>query len=271
MCFGWPSPFAADVKRVVVLGATGAQGGGVVRGLSGLSGYEVRAVSRTPDSAKAQALSLLPGVTVVAASMDDAQSLEAAFAGAYGVFCVTNFWEHFSVATEVAQCARVAAAAKAAGVRHVVWSTLEGLDALPASESLPGIVNGGETYKVPHFEGKALSDAAFRNAGVPTTFMRTSFYWDNMIGLGMGPKKDADSDGNYKLSLPQKPTDVLPGIAAQDIGLCAAGIFQDPNFIGRTVGIVGEHLTCVQMAAQLSKAWGVDVQFQQADGNRSQP
>ena len=113
---------------------------------------------------------------------------------------------------------------------------------------------------MPHFEGKALGDAKFKDAGVPTTFMRTSFYWDNMIHLGMGPKKD--ETGAYKLLLPQHETDVLPGICAKDIGLCAAGIFKDPSLIGQTLGIVGEHVTCVQMAASLSKALGMTVSFQ---------
>ena len=95
--------------------------------------------------------------------------------------------------------------------------------------------------------------------GVPTTFMYTSFYWDNMIYFGMGPKKG--EDGTYAITLPQGNETILPGIAAQDIGACAAGIFSDPGLIGKTVGVSGEMLTCVEMAAKLSKALGVTVKF----------
>ena len=101
------------MQTIVVIGATGAQGGGVVRTLSAKGGYAIKAVTRKMESEKAKALAALPNVSLISADLDDDASLMAAFSGAYGVFLVTNFWEHFSAAKEVEQCKKVAAAAKA--------------------------------------------------------------------------------------------------------------------------------------------------------------
>jgi len=247
-------------KTVVVIGATGVQGGGVVRALSAKPDeYIVKALTRNPGSDKAKAISELPNVSVVAADMDDEASLVAAFEGAYGVFMVTNFWEHFQSAKEIDQCKRVASAAKATGISHVVWSTLEDTKMFGAGDSIPDIENGGVKYKVPHFDGKGIGDLAFKEAGVPTTFLLTCYYWDNLVHFGMGPKKG--EDGAYAITFPMADDTLLPGIAAQDIGFCAAALFDDASYIGKTVGIVGEHLTCPQMAEKLSKALGIEVKF----------
>jgi len=108
------------------------------------------------------------------------------------------------------------------------------------------------TYKVPHFDAKGSADAFFAEAGVPTTFLLTSFYWDNLIHFGMGPKKG--EDGKWSFALPMADRK-LPGIAAEDIGRCAYGIFKrGAALVGRTVGVAGEHLTGAAMAAALSSA-----------------
>jgi uncharacterized protein YbjT (DUF2867 family) len=94
---------------------------------------------------------------------------------------------------------------------------------------------------------------------VPTTFLLTSFYWDNLIYFGMGPKKGPDGKLAITLPLGDKK---LPGIAAEDIGRCAYGIFKaGRQYIGKTVGIAGEHLTGAQMAAALAKAFGQEVRY----------
>jgi uncharacterized protein YbjT (DUF2867 family) len=114
-------------------------------------------------------------------------------------------------------------------------------------------------YKVPHFDAKGESDAVFTKLGVPTTCLQTSFYWDNFIGFGMGPKKGPD--GKLAITLPMGDKK-LPGIAAEDIGKCAYGIFKrGREFIGKTVGIAGEHLTGAQMAAAFSKALAQEVRY----------
>jgi uncharacterized protein YbjT (DUF2867 family) len=161
---------------IVVIGATGNQGNGVVRSLCRNTKYEVRAFVRNPQSPKAQALAKMPGVVVVRGDLDDDSSLTAAFRGAYGVFFVSNFWEHGQPDKEEKQARAVADAAKRCEVMHVVKSTLEFTPEFGAEESIPNIKIGTKQYKVPHFDGKGSTDAYFKQIGVPTTFLRTSFY-----------------------------------------------------------------------------------------------
>ena len=247
-------------KIIAVVGATGAQGGGLVRAiLADAKGeFAARALTRDPKSEKSRALAAA-GAEVVAADVDDAASLEKAFRGAHGAFCVTFFWDHFSPEKEMAQAAAMARAAKEAGVRHAIWSTLEDTRRLvPVSDPRMPTLQG--KYKVPHFDGKGEADRFFRESGVPTTFLLTSFYWDNLIHFGMGPKKGAD--GRYAFVLPMADKK-LPGIAAEDIGACAFGIFRrGTELAGKTVGIAGEMPTGEQMAAQLARALGIPVVYQ---------
>jgi uncharacterized protein YbjT (DUF2867 family) len=249
----------ANKKIIAVLGATGQQGGGLVRAILAdpSGGYSVRAVTRKVDSDKAKSLAKA-GAEVVAADMDDEASLKKACAGAHGVFVVTNFWEHFLAEKEIAQATHAAKAAEAAGVKHVIWSTLEDTrNWIPLSDNrMPTLM---EKYKVPHFDGKGEADKAFSDAGVPTTWLLTSFYWDNMIFFGTGPKKGPD--GKYALTMPIADKK-LAAIAAEDIGKCAYAIFKRGNeFIGKKVGIAGGHLTGAEMAAGLTKALGQEVVY----------
>jgi len=195
---------------------------------------------------------------VVAADVDDEASLRKAFAGAYGAYCVTFFWEHFSPEKELAQAAAMANAASQEGLQHVIWSTLEDTRKwIPLDDGRMPTLMGN--YKVPHFDSKGAADEVFTKAGVPTTFLLTSFYWDNLIHFGMGPKRGPD--GSLALTLPMADKK-LPGIAAEDIGRCAYGIFKKGSgFTGKTVGIAGEHLTGRQMADSLTKALGVAVGY----------
>ncbi len=248
-----------DKKIIAVVGSTGAQGGGLVKAIldDPNSPYRVRAITRDANSEKAQAL-IAKGAEVVAATMDDLTSLESAFAGAYGVFGVTNFWEHFKPELEITQAENLAKAAKAAGVQHFVWSTLEDTRKFLPLESnqMPTLM---EKYKVPHFDAKGESDQFFKELGVPTTFLLTSFYWDNFIHFGMGPQPGPD--GNLMIAFPMddKP---LPGIAAKDIGACAYGVFKEgTDHVGRTVGIAGDHLTGAQMASAMSESLGTPIGF----------
>ena len=249
----------ADKKIIAVVGATGAQGGGLVRAiLADRNGeFRVRALTRNPDSDKARALAAA-GAELVRADLDDQASLERAFAGAHGVFALTNFWEHFSPEKELAQAGNQARAAKAAGVHHVIWSTLEdtrrwvplGDDRLPTLQG---------RYKVPHFDAKGEADQIFRVLGVPTTFLLTAFYWDNLIYFGAGPQKGAD--GRLAISFPLGDKK-LPAIAVEDIGKAAYAIFKrGDEFINRTVGIAGEHLSGQEMAAALSRALGREIVY----------
>jgi uncharacterized protein YbjT (DUF2867 family) len=249
----------ADRKIIAVVGATGAQGSGLVRAIQGdpSGGFAARALTRNVDSDKAKELARL-GAEVVAADVDDEASLELAFRGAHGVYCVTFFWEHFSPDRERAQAAAMAKAANRAGVAHAIWSTLEDTRLwVPLDdERMPTLLG---SYKVPHFDAKGESNRYFVAEGVPTTYLLTSFYWDNFIFFGMGPKKGAD--GKLAITLPMGDRK-LPGIAAGDIGGCAYGIFRKGNeFVGKTVGIAGEHLSGAEMAGALAKALGREVGY----------
>ena len=245
-------------RIITVFGATGAQGGGLARAILAqpASGFSVRAVTRKPDSDAARALRAA-GAEVVAADMDDAGSVQRALAGAWGAFCVTNFWEHFSPEKELAQAAAMADGAAKAGVQHVIWSTLEDTRTFfaPDGKRMPVLMG---KYNVPHFDAKGEANALF-TAKVPTTLLYTSFYWDNLIHFGMGPKKGPDGVLAFTLPMADKR---MSGIAAGDIGKCALGIFKEgAAHIGKSVGIAGEHLTGAQMAAELTKALGQTVRY----------
>jgi uncharacterized protein YbjT (DUF2867 family) len=249
----------AEKKIIAVVGATGAQGGGLVRAILADKGrpFAARAITRDVNSDAARALAKL-GAEVVAADVDDVKSLERAFEGAYGAYCVTFFWAHFSPEKEMAEARAMAEAAKHAGLRHVIWSTLEDTRALvPLGDGRMPTLMG--KYKVPHFDAKGESNRFFTELGVPTTFLLTSFYWDNMISFGMGPKRGPD--GKLAITMPMGGAK-LPAIAAEDIGGCAYGIFKrGTEYVGKTVGIAGEHLTGAEMAAALTKALGQEVRY----------
>ena len=250
----------ADSKIIAVLGATGAQGGSLVRAILAdpNGGFAARAITRNPGSEKARALAAA-GAEVVAADADQPETLGPAFAGAYGAFCVTNYWEHFSPERELTQAGNMARAAKAAGLQHVIWSTLEDTRKwVPLDDDRMPTLMG--RYKVPHFDAKGEADGIFRELGVPTTFLLTSFYWDNLIYFGSGPKRGPD--GKLALTFPMGDRK-LSAIAAEDIGKCAYGIFRrGREFIGKTVGIAGEHLSGAEMAAALTRALGQEVRYQ---------
>ncbi|HZE87920.1 MAG TPA: NmrA/HSCARG family protein [Verrucomicrobiae bacterium] len=244
---------------IAVVGATGAQGGGLVRAICADKNgpFTARAITRDATTEKAKALARL-GAEVVTASVDDIETLKKAFEGTYGVFCVTFFWDHFSPEKELAQGVTMAKAAKHTGVQHAIWSTLEDTRKfIPLTDGRMPTLMG--RYKVPHFDAKGEADSTFVELRVPTTLYRTSFYWDNLIHFGMGPKKGPD--GRLAITMPMSDRK-LPGMAAEDIGRCAYGIFKKgPELIGRTVGVAGEHLTGSQMATSLTKALGREVGY----------
>jgi uncharacterized protein YbjT (DUF2867 family) len=242
---------------IAVVGATGAQGGGLVRAILAdkSGGFTARALTRNVGSDKANALAAA-GAEVTQADIDDVASVKRAFAGASVAYCVTNFWEHFSPERELAQARNMAQAAKDTGVEHAIWSTLEDTRRwVPLTDDRMPTLGG--KYKVPHFDGKGEADQSYRDLGVPTTFLLTAFYWENLIYSGAGPKRGPD--GKLALTLPMDNAK-LPGIAVEDIGKCAFAIIRrGGEFLNRTVGIAGEHLTGTEMAAALARALGQEV------------
>jgi uncharacterized protein YbjT (DUF2867 family) len=245
-------------KLITVVGATGAQGGGLPKSILGdPSGeFAVRAVTRKPAGDAARALAAA-GAEVVSADLDDVGSLKRAFEGAYGAYCVTNYWESMSPDKEIAQAKNLAEATKASGVKHAVWSTFEDTRLrVPLTDDRMPTLFG--RFKVPHFDTKGEANASFDPAR--TTFLETSFYWDNLIYFGMGPKPDQSGKLAFVLPIGDKK---LPGIAAEDIGKCAFGVFKrGAATFGKHIGIAGEHLTGAQMAAAMTQALGREVAYQ---------
>ncbi|MBD0832767.1 NmrA/HSCARG family protein [Aestuariibaculum sediminum] len=244
-------------KIITVFGATGAQGGGLVRAILSdqNSDFTPRAITRNKNSDKAKALADL-GAEVMEANIDAPESMKHALNGAYGAYFVTFFWEHFSADKEYDEVKDFINAAKDANLKHIIWSTLEDTrNWVPLNSDQIPTLQG--KYKVPHFDGKGAADSLFTDANLPVTFLRTSFYWDNLIYFGMGPQKGEDS--NYYITFPMDDK-TLAGIAAEDIGKCVYGIFKKgEDTINKTIGIAGEKLSGKDMAQKLSKSLNINV------------
>jgi uncharacterized protein YbjT (DUF2867 family) len=255
----------SDAKVIAVVGATGAQAGGLARAIltDPSGGFSVRALTRDPSKDAAKALADA-GAEVVQADIDDEASVTAAFEGAYGAYCLTNFWEHFSGDREVAQAENMAKAAAAAGIQHAIWSTFEDTrNWVPLDDDRMPTLQ--EHYKVAHFDAKASADHFFTDLGVPTTFLYTSFYWENFIFFGSGPARG--EDGVLALTFPLG-TAKMPSIAVADIGKFAYQLFKDPDrFVGATVGVAGDHLSGQEMADAFTQALGEDVRYNDVDAD----
>ncbi len=248
-----------EKKIIAVAGSTGAQGGGLAHAILNdpNSEFTVRAITRDKNSDKAKALEAL-GAEVVEANTNDLESVKKAFNGAHGAYCVTFFWADLSPENELAQAKIMAEAAKAEGVKHVIWSTLEDTRKwVPLSDNRMPTLMGN--YKVAHFDAKGEANHFFTDMGVPTTFLLTTFYWDNFIYFGMGPQKGPD--GKLAITFPMGNKE-LAGIAAEDIGKCAYGIFKKgKEFIGKTIGIAGDIITLSDMAKVFSKELGKEISY----------
>jgi uncharacterized protein YbjT (DUF2867 family) len=232
---------------IAVFGATGAQGGGLARALlrDPARRFAVRALTRQPGTRAARALAQA-GAEVVQADLDRPGTLTPALDGAHGVFGVTDFWEHFCPERELRQAEQLAAAAARAGARHVVWSTQE--DTREA----------GGAWRVPQMDAKGQADAFF--AGLPTTYLLPSFYWDNLIHLGLHPQRAPGGRLAWPLPLGEAR---LSGIAAEDIGGAVAALFaQGEAVVGERIGLAAEQLTGAQMAEVLSRVLGEPVHYE---------
>jgi uncharacterized protein YbjT (DUF2867 family) len=195
---------------------------------------------------------------VVEADLADEGSLRAAFGGAYGAFLVTPYWEHRSPARELSEVDNLIGAAGAAGLRHVVWSTLEDTrEVIPAGDDRMPMIEGG--YRVPHFDVKGGSaDALFAKSGLPTTYLLMSFYWDNLLAL---QKPQRDPDGTLALHLPIGDT-AIAGASSDDIGQAVLQVLRRPDeTIGATIPVAGDHLTGEQIAAALGTVIGEPVAY----------
>ena len=246
-------------KIITIFGATGAQGGGLARAILNdpNSEFSARVVTRDVHSDKARQLADM-GAEVVAADVDDKDSIRKALKGAYGAYFVTFFWAHLSPEKEYDEAVNMAEAAKDAGLKHVIWSTLEDTRKwVPIKDNRMPTLQG--KYKVPHFDAKGAANQLFIKAGVPTTFLVASFYWENMIYFGMGPQRG--EDGKLSITFPMG-NKKLAGIGAEDIGKCAYGIFRNgDSLIGKTIGVAGEHLSVGDMAKEMSDTFNEKITY----------
>jgi len=230
-------------KTILVTGATGAQGGSVARHLLRRGHFAVRCLTRKPDSDAAQALREA-GAEVVGGDLNDIESLRSALRGCHGVFGVTNFWEHFE--QEYSQGKNLIDAVAEVGVQHFVFS------------SLPSVKRHDPNLEVPHFEMKAQLEEYAREKGIPSTFVHVAFYFDNFLNF-FPPQKQ--SDGGFAFGFPQGDTS-LAGVAAEDIGGPVARIFEQPaEYMGRTVGIVGDDLPPADYAQAMTRALETPVAY----------
>ncbi|HYC87675.1 MAG TPA: NmrA/HSCARG family protein [Thermoanaerobaculia bacterium] len=232
------------MKTILVFGATGAQGGSVARNLLARGQYAVRAFTRNASSPAAQALREL-GAEVVEGNLDDKTSIRKALEGVYGVFGVTNFWEHFD--REEEQGRNMIRAIAGSDVEHLVYSSLP-----PIAKATNGLLRS------PHFDIKAAHEDLIRTLGIPATFVHVPFYYENF--LYFFPPRPA-GDGTYQFGFPQGDRP-LAAMSVQDVGRIVAVLFEQPaTYVGKVLKLAGDELPAAQYAAAMSRATGADVRF----------
>ena len=233
-----------EKKTILVFGATGAQGGSVARNLLARGRYAVRAFTRNGGSPAAQALREL-GAEIVEGNLDDRASIRAALEGVYGVFGVTNFWEHFE--KEAEQGRNIIRAVAGSDVQHLVYSSLP-----PIAKATGGLLRS------PHFDIKAEHEELIRSLGIPATFVHVPFYYENF--LYFFPPRPA-GDGTYQFGFPQGERP-LAAISVQDVGRIVAPLFEQPEaYLGQTLKLAGDELPAAEYAAAMSRATGADIRY----------
>src|SRR6267143_2065249 len=233
-----------DKKLIAVIGATGQQGGGVVRALQASGQFKVRALTRNPGKHRE------PAEEVVEADLDRPETLKAAFEGAHGVFLVTTSW--LEGTDELKQATAAVRAAKDAGVKHFIWSTLPDVEA----------ISGGK-FDVPHFTGKAKVDRIVEEAGFAHhTFVIAPFFYQNLVGV-LAPQKQAD--GSVGWALPLDPTVRCIHMGdIRELGNIVAGAFAHPDQAGHGeyLPLVGDFLSFNEIVETLNRQ-GHELSFKQ--------
>jgi len=226
-------------KIILVTGATGTQGGAVARELV-KRGYRVRGLTRNPDSERAATLRKL-GLDMIRGDFDDPDSLAAAMEGVYGVFAVTDFWEH-GYSKEIEHGKTLVDVAKATGVLHFVFTS----------------VSGAQNYTgVPHFDSKGEIEKYLVTSGLPYSIVRPVSFMDNVIGMRRELMKGVYYD-------PRDGGKTQQWIAASDIGFFVGEAFDHPDqWLGRALDIAGDEMTLAEYTDVLSRALGLDIHHQQ--------
>ncbi|KAL3848424.1 hypothetical protein ACJMK2_019282 [Sinanodonta woodiana] len=227
----------AAKKRIVVFGATGQQGGSVARALVRCLSFHVCAVTRSPEGKGARELKKI-GIEVVKGDFDDIDSLRKVLDEAYGCFLVTDYFEHCDLNREIQQGKNVVEACKTAGVKHLVFSGLE------------NTAGSGVHGPVPHFDGKGKIEDIIQSIGVPCTYIRVSFYYENIINFFPPEERE---NGKFSVSIPMGDKHLYM-ISVQDLGPCVVEIFRDPmKYVGKKIGLAGDKLTIEQLCSTLSE------------------
>src|SRR5450432_1095535 len=224
-----------EKKLIAVIGATGQQGGAVVRALQASGQFKVRALTRNPNNHRQLA------EEVVEADLNRPETLKAAFEGAHGVFLVTNFREPGT--DEFKQATAAVRAAKEAGVKHFIWSTLPDVEA----------ISGGR-FDVPHFTGKAKIDRIVKEAGFPHhTFVIAPGYYQNFVG-SLAPQKQADGSVGWALPLDPDVRCLHMG-DIRELGNIVAGAFAHPDEAGNGeyLPLVGDFLSFNEIVETLNR------------------
>lgn len=252
-------------KTIAVMGATGLQGGAVIRAFNelkenGNKDYVVRGISRDPTSSKADAIKPFLD-EFVQADADNEESMVKAFDGCYGAFVVTDFFQDFDVRHEIETTRLIKEAAKKAKLEHVVLSTLDD------TRQVVKKADNKDTWKVldeelgmyvPHFDGKGSAARDFVSE-VPTTKLLTTMYMESFINYGMGPSRQ-NKDDPYAITFPMGEAK-LSLVSLKDIGKCVCAILQDPSKIGTTQGIMSEALTCASIAKSFETIFDEPVHY----------
>lgn len=250
-----------DTRPIIaVADATGLLGGSVTRAILNdpQQRYRVRALMRNTRSQEAIALALR-GAEVAEVELDDSNSVLQGIRGALGLFAVTDFWQHGSPERELSQARAMSTAAHLADVEHVIWSTQEDSRRWLALSD-PRMPTLMQRYKVPAFDAKGEADAFFAASGVPVTLLRTGFVWEQLIALGMGPRRTGDDTLRLALPLGDAP---IPSIALADVGACVRELFAaGAPPAAHAAGIASEILAGHEMAAAFTRALGESVIYE---------
>jgi len=247
------SVVAAKKQIIAIMGAGGQQGGALVDAILEDDTFKCRALTRNPESEKAKALAGR-GCEVVEADLEKPDTLKQAFKGAHGVFIITNFLEIHDGEKEYQQAKVAADVASGAGVKHIVWSTLE---ATQEHDTFLNVIPAIGNFKVPHFDGKSKATHYMKSKLYPVTYLYTAFYMDNFHVYHMLSRKD---DSNYEIVLPTLKGTKIPMVSVRDIGLAALDAFKNSaETINQDVKVIGDLLSPKEIAAKLEKASGVTV------------
>jgi uncharacterized protein YbjT (DUF2867 family) len=234
----------AKKKTILVTGATGAQGGSVAKALLQQGEFAVRVLTRNAASEKALALQAM-GAEIAIGDMANEKSLKNAMEGCYGVFGVTNYWEHFNREYELG--VNLVEAVAVSGISHFV------LHSLPDYKAL----SGGE-FEVPHYDIKAAVKAYSQDLRLPATYMQLGFYYENFYNF-FPPLPD--QFGTFQFGFPQGHTK-LAMVSVEDVGPIVAKVFSEPEtYIGRTLTAVGTDDTCDAYAAAMTRILELPVQY----------